>query len=326
MEAFDHDHSESPRDSEISAASPVERAILRTVLYADVFDFPVTFSEIERYLDIPLPSAVVDRQVLTDTVRHSRSLETDDHFVYLAGRGEVVETRRRREQVAQNLWPRAQWYARLVWALPFVRFVAVTGALAVNSVEHDADIDFLLVTEPGRLWLARAMILVLDRLARRRGDRLCPNFLISTSALALNGRDLYAAHELIQMVPLHGRAVAEQLWASNQWCVMFLPNARLETPAAGDDLPRALPACKRLGERILRGRLGDRLERWERERKIARLRSEAGTETLYTADVCKGHRDGHAGRVRAEYRARVAAWGIGTRGQASGVRLTRSRS
>ncbi len=60
---------------------------------------------------------------------------------------------------------------------------------------------------------------------------------------------------------------------------------------------------KRLCEGVLAGRLGDHLERWERGRKVARLRRQgsASAEISLTADQCKGHFDGHRARVLDAY-------------------------
>ena len=288
----------------------VEEAVHWALLYADIFDFPLTRDEIFTFLLAPGGSRAEVEAAIDATLRDGRELETDGTFFYLRGRAETVAVRRTRNLAAEATWQRARSYARLIWALPFVRMMAVTGALAADNVQPDNDIDFLIVTEPGRLWMTRGMVILLCKLARWRGDTLCPNYLISSAALQLHRRDLYAAHELAQMVPLHGGGMAERLWSENAWYRSFLPNASSGGSAGVDDtLPRPLAALKALAEWALRLPPGDVIERWERERKVARLSRQAsldGSETVFTADVCKGHYQGHGSRIMRLFASRVA--------------------
>lgn len=293
----------------VSCPRSLQEAIQWTVLYGGIFDYPLTLDEVHRFLMAPGGSrAEVEVAVGEALVRGG--LETDGLFLYPPGRSDSVTTRLRRGQYARQAWRRAHFYARLIWTLPYVRMVAVTGALAMDNVEKADDIDFLIVTEPGRLWMTRGMILMLARLARARGDTLCPNFMISARALQLEQRDLYTAHELAQMAPIHGGRVAERLWTENAWCRDFLPNAWWRGDDCTDDsLPRILIASKALGQVLLDRPLGSLIERWEQRRKIATLSRGAPLhvrETLYTADVCKGHADGHGSRVMDLWAMEVA--------------------
>jgi len=79
----------------------------------------------------------------------------------------LSELRKRRAEVAARLWPEAIRCGRSVGRVPFV-MVAVTGALAMDNVDEGADLDYLIVTEPGRVWLCRLLIVQLVRLHRLR--------------------------------------------------------------------------------------------------------------------------------------------------------------
>lgn len=301
-----------PRDSEPALRLPadtLDEALLWTVLYADIFDFPLTRDELFTFLmgyrgSRAEVDAAVDRSLVD-----GHDLETDGEFIFLPGRAETVTYRLRRGRAASALWRHARLYAHLIWTLPYVRMVAVTGALAMDNVEPDDDIDFLVVTEPGRLWMARGMIVLLCKLARLRGHTVCPNYLISSEALRLDKRDLYAAHELAQMVPLHGQSVAQRIWTENEWCLSFLPNSRFDASnGANDALARPLASLKSLVEGVLRLPPGEAIERWERKRKIAKLSHQVSPEvgeTLFTADVCKGHDRGHGSRIMSVFTSRV---------------------
>ena len=60
-------------------------------------------------------------------------------------------------------------YGLTIARLPFVRMVAVPGALTMDNVEPGDDVDYLIVTAPDRLWLCRAVVieLVVKPAARR---------------------------------------------------------------------------------------------------------------------------------------------------------------
>lgn len=286
--------------------SELERAIVMTVAYADVFDYPLTGGEIHRYLAGVAAAPAEVAAALRQGLLRAGTLAQVGPYVMLPGREAIVATRQRRAAVAERMWPAAVFYGRMIGRLPFVRMVAVTGALAVNNVERGADIDYLIITEPGRLWLCRAIIIGLVRLAARRGHILCPNYLLSERALALSQHSLYGAHELMQMVPITGVACYNRMRRANAWADELLPNAAgmpfLVTPQAG-----ARSRSQALAELALRTRPGGWLERWEMERKVRKFsaRHPGNPEISLNSDCCKGHFDGHGQRTLAAYADRV---------------------
>lgn len=313
-------HSAVPGDApeKISTLRPgpersasLAEAILATVSYADVFDFPLTRPEIHRYLAGFRASPRAVEQALENL---PRSLSRSGPYTTLHGRETLVYERLRRQQHAARLWPAARTYGGIISRLPFVRMVAVTGALAVSNVLHGADIDYLLVTRPGRVWLCRAMVLAVGRATARQGFLLCPNYLVSMRALRFPDHSLYAAHEVAQMVPLAGQAVYEEMRRENAWVDAILPNAAGAppgTPASYQAIPERLR--RPVLELVAGGFPFDRLEAWEQERKIRRLsREQAGSpESHFTADTCKGHLHRHQARTQAALDERLAALSTG---------------
>jgi hypothetical protein len=277
------------------AFTSLERAVFEAVAYADVFDFPVTLEEVLQALP-----ATARRADLAEVMAPAGSLAglvgAAGRFYVLAGRESLIEVRRRRAEASGGLMRRGVRYGSLIARLPFVRLVAITGSLAVENAEAVDDVDYLIVTAKGRLWLTRALTMLVVRLAGLRGLTLCPNYLLSESALALRERDLYTARELLQMRLVGGQEVYARMLAENAWTRELLPNwdVAIET----EKEPRSLPA--RLGERLLGGRLGDALERSLQRRKGGELRAQAGDkdEAEFNEDVCKGHFDAHRARLR----------------------------
>jgi len=202
-------------------------------------------------------------------------------------------------------------YGRLLAELPFVRMVAVTGSLTRDNVTSGGDIDYLLVTAAGRVWVGRGLAGVVRRAVRRRGTHLCPNYVLSEQALMVGDRNLFTANELVQMVPLSGHAVYRRMRRVNDWTAEFLPNA--------GGCPRQLAPLSlrgrrvaRLGEAALGTPVGGWMEQfeWARfERKLP-ARSSDPKEVVYTAECFKDHVDGWGEKVLAAYADRIAAGGV----------------
>ena len=269
------------------ASNDISRAILQAVAYSDVFDSPLTAREIHRYL-VGVKTSLED--VVHALGEDGLVTRTGDYFT-LPGREEIVETGRRRRLRSAELLPRALAYGQMLGRLPYIRMVALTGSLAVRNVAENPDFDYMLVTVPGRLWTARAFSMALNRLARLQGCMLCPNLIVSECALRWTQTDLYSARELCQMIPITGLDVYQRLLQANRWVEGFLPNAYLECTSVRPDWQRRVMAFQGLCESLLGGSLGDRIEVWEMDRKIARFSKQVGfgEETLFHADVCQGN-------------------------------------
>jgi hypothetical protein len=290
-------------------------AMVRTVAYADVFGFALTPAEVQRYLiGMAASRAAIATQLAAASADGLASrLSRVDGLITLAGREHLAPRRQDRRSGSAQLWPRAVRYARAVGSLPFVRMVAVSGALAAGNAVPDDDIDLFIVTETGRLWLARAGSIAVVRMARVEGHELCPNYLLAETRLRLDDRDLYAASEIGRMVPVVGRSVYDRMRALNAWTSQLLPNASGPPTEAAQRAAAWRPVAS-AAERALRTRLGSALESWERGRKVARFRdlaAEAGDDAGagFSADRCKGHFVSHRRRIRDAYEARCRMYG-----------------
>jgi hypothetical protein len=287
-----------------------DEAILHTLLYADIFDYPLTPAEIHHFLiDVPAsPEAV--RQALESSTWLRARVAIQGSYVTLQGRQALAALRETRRQSSERLWAVARRWSAVLGCLPFVRMVAVTGALAVDNAPPGDDIDFLIVTAPGRVWLARGLAVLAVRAARLFGAGLCPNYVLAESALEQKRRDLFIAHDLAQMVPLVGLRVYKQMRSVNTWASQYLPQA---SAPLRDEPERRLPGwgvrLQRWGEALLGGGLGNRLERWEQTRKLRKFApaaGRAGSAAELDADRVKGHFDDHGLPILLKFEGRVA--------------------
>ena len=313
---------------EAESLSPLELSIVRAISYADVFDYPLTVEEIHRSL-VGQVSTREQVQALLDGSRLVPSyLDTRNAFYFLSGREQILEERQRRASASSHLWLQAEEYGRQIARIPFVRMVAVSGALAVDNARPGDDIDFFIVTEANRLWLCRALVIMLVKRAARGGDLICPNYFLSTNALTLPERDLYTAHEMVQMAPISGFDVYREILSQNAWVFQLLPNAkpRQETKKGLSGIEKRR---KRILESLLRLPPASLVEWWEMKRKISKLsgqkslpyipgqfntppevddskeRTRVPVELSFSADRCKGHFNLHGLRTLSRYQTQM---------------------
>lgn len=243
-----------------ASLSPLQRAILLTVLYADLFDYPLTADEIYHRL-IGVPAGPGDFQRDLISLAGPYLSEAGGYFTW-RGREVLVALRQERLAAGQLAWSWALRYARWLARIPFVRMIAVSGSLAVDNSGPEADIDLFIITERDRLWISRLGLVLFRVLTRRLSGRFsfaaCPNYLVSMSALEIEQQDLYTAHEVIQIVPLWGTQAYTQFLQANEWVRRFLPQAG--TGRQDRWLAAGQPAPAYLWERLFPGRLGDALD------------------------------------------------------------------
>lgn len=235
-----------------------DRSVLLTVIYADLFDFPLTRAEV---FDRSIGQGFSSDELSASLERLKRTyFSQEDGHIFLRGRGRLVALRQRRLQRADELWNEAIRYARWMARIPFVRMVAVSGSLAVDNSNGASDVDLFCVTEARRLWFARLFIVALSKLTRLLPSifplYLCPNYVLSLTALRIEDRNLFTAHEVLQAVPLFGHDVSVEFVHQNEWARALLPNLRSGRRHLSWDEPAKPHSTQRL-ERIFGGRSGN---------------------------------------------------------------------
>lgn len=286
--------------------------VLKPILYADIFDYPLTFDEIYKFLEFKTTREEV-KSLLERAIENEEIILVDE-FYSLVDKPHLVVKRRERWLASQALWPKAIHYGRWVASLPFIRMVSVTGSLAVDNPRDGVDdIDYLIVTRPGRLWLCRALIILMVRYGHLRGVNLCPNYLLTENVLYFEESNLFTAREMLQMVPLYGREFYIKMREVNAWVTDYLPQGYgLNLEKIDDNLSPVQNFIKKIGEFMFDAWLGDLFEQFLQKIQITkhtRRAAEWGVldKVVFTADTCKGHYDGHNNRTMTAYQQRLQA-------------------
>ena len=291
-------------------ASALIEEVLKPLYYADIFDFPLKFEEIYRFLEVKTSPEVVQHTL--DKALAAGQIIQVDGFYSLAGRTDLARQRQERAQTSEGLWAKGIQYGRWIASLPFIKMVSITGSLAVDNPRdgHD-DIDYLIVTQPQRLWLCRALIIALVRYGLRQGVTICPNYILTENVLYFEEENLYAAREIVQMVPIYGQESYLSLRRANTWISNYLPQSTdLNLTKLNDRLNPIQTLFKKTTEFLLKGSIGDQAEKFlqrkqiNKHRKLAEMRG-ALDHVVFTADMCKGHYDNHGHKTLEAYHRRV---------------------
>lgn len=265
-------------------ARDLDIAILKTMAYFDLMDYPLVSTEIWRYLFAPGGKTVTLAAVEQALERHQPWRTKSGGFYLLADRPtNLIMRRQQRWRDSEAKWRRARRVARWLALLPFVRLIAVANTVSYHAATPASDIDLFVVTAPGRMWTARAACLVLLSMAGlrpgqwgRHADQVCLSFFIDTEHLnleptALPRTDIHFYYWVDQLYPIYDAVdVGREFFQANNWVAKYLPQRRYEPPH-----PRWAVVPTRLAQWIkqfgewLTGSV--KFEQWCQRRSLARL-------------------------------------------------------
>jgi hypothetical protein len=217
--------------------TPNELAIVRSVIYASLFDYPLTLDQLHHALleSDQSPSEILATYNGSDRLR--RVIGYRDGFFFPAGRDELVAERRHREARSRAFLQRYRAVLRLICAVPYTRMVALSGSVAHLNLERGGDLDLFIVTRGRHVWTVAVTVLLLTKcLGRRR--IVCANLILADSRLALEQQDLFTANQVIHLKPLVGDELLDDFLAANPFVRQLYPNALAWHPHRLVDWPR----------------------------------------------------------------------------------------
>lgn len=216
----------------------LKRHVLHTLLYFDIFDYPLTPGEVFRYLGTNSVTTADVKKCLLDLA--------DQNTIYRLGKFFSIRSdytlRRRRmngnEMAAQYL-PIAEKQARLIARFPFVRAVLISGSLSKGYMDPTCDIDFFIITARKRLWICRTILVLYKRIFLGNSHKhFCVNYFLDEDHLEIEEKNLFTATELATVIPLTGGDYYKKLMAVNLgWLIKLFPNFRIPDIAHLSDPP-----------------------------------------------------------------------------------------
>lgn len=206
----------------------ISQSIIHTLSFFDVFDYPLTRTEIFKYL---YSQEVASHEVIYEKLCELTSagvIEFDRGVYFFSGRGDIVLQRLFRYEEAHGKFHKALKAAKILSRIPWIRGIAVCNSLAYSNASKDSDIDLFIITEKNKIWTSRffaAGIMELLDLRPKDGskkDKICLSFYVSDENMDLSSiaieNDIYLTYWLAGLVPLFERGeIFSQFYAQNPW-------------------------------------------------------------------------------------------------------------
>lgn len=209
----------------------MEKAILKTLIYGDIFDYPLKVYEIHKWL---IGRKATLRQVEKALERLSKKGKVKKRKEYYFLR-DLVRKRILREKQSAIYFQKARLLAQILKLIPWIKLVGISGGLAMENASKADDIDLFVITAKNRLWISRILALGLlsltgqrrrvGEMGRKIAGKLCLNILLEDSRLGQQSKDIYLAHEVLQTRVLWQRdGIYSKYLEDNSWAFKFLPN------------------------------------------------------------------------------------------------------
>jgi hypothetical protein len=260
--------------------STIDRAVLKTLAYFDLFDYPLTVVELHRFLIIKEPTSFGGTLHAIQNVKNL--IDSRSGFYFLKNREAIIETRRQRYLLAEEKYLIALKNIKLLSHCPGILAIFVCNSLAYNNSRAESDLDLAIITNKNRIWTARFFAAALMKLLHRRPtpenskNKICLSFFLSEEDLNSEkfayADDIHFAFWLRQFYPVFDpENYYAKIQKENEWA--GLPNF---FGTIANDRRKLLK--KRKAFNFFGRRIENLLKRWQVKRLPAEIRGQLTKE------------------------------------------------
>lgn len=224
---------ESEVNKQVLTLSVEEQAVLKTLAYFDVFNYPMKPSEIHQFAPILMsPLNVVP--CLNYMVNHGLIFQ-HGNFFSINSDPAVAESRKANSKTTDKSIALAKRFSRFLSRVPFVDGVFAADTNSFELHPEGVELDFSIIAKPNRAWLCRFFIrLYMSLFWFRSSKSFGLNHIIDGGQLQLDDKSLMMATKLKMLTPMVNQELYSSFIKSNTWANQFLPNLKQK---AKEDVP-----------------------------------------------------------------------------------------
>ncbi len=210
-----------------------KKNVLKTLLYSDIFDYPLKKEEIYLFL---ISNKKTSLKAIEKDLEKTKEINFKKGFYFLKGKEKLIVIRKKREKNSLIKLRKAKKIAKKLSLIPTIKFIGISGNLALKNSDKRDDIDFFIVSSRNTIWISRFLVVLVLRalgVYRKRGEekvsnKICTNMFIDEENLAFSRKrkNLFTAHELIQLLPVIDKEhIYQKILFKNKWVLDYLPNS-----------------------------------------------------------------------------------------------------
>ena len=234
------------------------QGILKTLIYFDIFSYPLTKKEVRNYCHSEINSSKELDESLNYLI-YKKYINYSNGFYFLNDDASIIERRIAGNLMAEKFLFKAKKYSGIISGFPFVKAVFISGSMSKGFMDKNSDIDYFVITTPGRLWFCRTMLMLFKKMFLLNSHKyFCVNYFVDERHLEIPDCNVFTATELVTLIPMYNYSLFEKILEANKWTKDFIPNAHFADKInAGIKQPSYL---RYFFEKIFSGFLGDKLD------------------------------------------------------------------
>ena len=237
----------------------MDKVIISTLLYFDMFKYPLTEEEIFLFNKRP-----TDKVTISESLKVLLSLgivHQLGEFYALRKDWSIVENRLDANRRAEKKMKTARNFCKIIASFPFVQAVMLSGSISKGVMYSDSDIDYFIIAKKNRLWITKLLLTLFKKIFLLNSYKnFCINYFITENALEIEEKNYFTATEIVTLIPVYGYDLYLDFIKENDWVKSYYANYPLRTNRFVVSKKRG--AFKTLLRLLFDNRWGDFIDNW----------------------------------------------------------------
>ncbi len=214
----------------------LEKDILSTIIYFDIFDFPLTSFEIWKNLYSKESCSLKEIINTLETRELIKSkIEKKESFYFLKNREEIINKRKSNYITSYNKYKKGIKFVKLISNFSCFKSIFISNNMSIDNSRNESDIDLFIISRKNKIWASRfisafiAKILGLRPTEKTKKDKICLSIFVDQKDLNLqkvcSKKDAHFLYWVSQAVPIFDPSnIYQKFINENNWIKEYLPN------------------------------------------------------------------------------------------------------